>query len=252
VDGQREHHDLSVCREGGYDIAMGGVRAAVAAGFRVTTNTTLFDGADPNSVRAHFDELMAAGVESMMVSPGYTYEKAPDQNHFLGKARSRRLFRAILSNRKKTWQFNTHPLFSEYLMGKQNFECTPWGMPTYSIFGWQKPCYLLQDGYADSFQELLDSVEWENYGAKSGNPKCANCMVHSGHEASAVDYNFSSLKGFWETAKKYMFPSLYEDAEAQKLLNEWPKTQRGPLVQIAAVDADAKEEAAELQGVSRE
>jgi hopanoid biosynthesis associated radical SAM protein HpnH len=252
VDGQREHHDLSVCREGGYDIAMGGVRAAVAAGFRVTTNTTLFDGADPNSVRAHFDEMMAAGVESMMVSPGYTYEKAPDQNHFLGKARSRRLFRAILSNRKKTWQFNTHPLFSEYLMGKQNFECTPWGMPTYSIFGWQKPCYLLQDGYADSFQELLDSVEWENYGAKSGNPKCANCMVHSGHEASAVDYNFSSLKGFWETAKRYMFPSLYEDAEAQKLLNEWPKTQRGPLVQIAAPIADAKEEAAELQGVSRE
>ena len=111
VDGQREHHDFSVCREGGYDIAMEGVRAAVAAGFRVTTNTTLFDGADPNSVRAHFDELMAAGVESMMVSPGYTYDKAPDQNHFLGKARSRRMFRAILSNRKKSWEFNTHPLF---------------------------------------------------------------------------------------------------------------------------------------------
>src|SRR5271168_179252 len=112
VDGEREHHDFSVCREGGFDIAMEGVRAAVAAGFRVTTNTTLFDGADPNSVRAHFDELMAAGVESMMVSPGYTYDKAPDQNHFLGKAKSRRMFRAILSNRKKEWQFNTHPLFS--------------------------------------------------------------------------------------------------------------------------------------------
>jgi hopanoid biosynthesis associated radical SAM protein HpnH len=252
VDGQREHHDLSVCREGGYDIAMGGVRAAVAAGFRVTTNTTLFDGADPNSVRAHFDELMAAGVESMMVSPGYTYEKAPDQNHFLGKARSRRLFRAILSNRKKSWEFNTHPLFSEYLMGKRNFECTPWGMPTYSIFGWQKPCYLLQDGYADTFQELLDSVEWEKYGAKSGNPKCANCMVHSGHEASAVDYNFSSLKGFWVTAKKYIFPSLYKDEDALKLLNEWPKTQHGPLVQIAEAAEGAKEEAAELQGVARE
>src|ERR1700710_2951574 len=119
MDGQAEHHDLSVCREGGYDIAMEGVRAAVAAGFRVTTNTTLFDGADPNSVRAHFDEMMAAGVESMMVSPGYTYDKAPDQNHFLGKARSRRMFRAILSNRKKEWQFNTHPLFAEFLMGKQ-------------------------------------------------------------------------------------------------------------------------------------
>jgi hypothetical protein len=192
--------------------------------------------------------MMAAGVESMMVSPGYTYDKAPDQNHFLGKARSRRLFRAILSNRKKSWEFNTHPLFSEYLMGKRNFECTPWGMPTYSIFGWQKPCYLLQDGYADTFQELLDSVEWESYGAKSGNPKCANCMVHSGHEASAVDYNFSSLKGFLVTAKKYIFPSLYKDENALKLLNEWPKAQHGPLVQIA----DATEQAAELQGVSRE
>jgi hopanoid biosynthesis associated radical SAM protein HpnH len=248
LDGQREHHDFSVCREGGYDIAMEGVRAAVAAGFRVTTNTTLFDGADPASVRAHFDEMMAAGVESMMVSPGYTYEKAPDQDHFLVKARSRRLFRAILSNRKKTWHFNTHPLFSEYLMGKRNFECTPWGMPTFSIFGWQKPCYLLQDGYADTFQELLDSVEWENYGAKSGNPKCANCMVHSGHEASAVDYNFSSLKGFMVTAIKYIFPPRYEDEDARKLLNQWPKAQHGPLVQIAA----PAEEAAELQGVSGE
>jgi len=252
LDGQREHHDFSVCREGGYDIAMEGVQAAVAAGFRVTTNTTLFDGADPASVRAHFDEMMAAGVESMMVSPGYTYDKAPDQNHFLGKARSRRLFRAILSNRKKSWHFNTHPLFSEYLMGKRNFECTPWGMPTFSIFGWQKPCYLLQDGYADTFQELLDSVEWENYGAKSGNPKCANCMVHSGHEASAVDYNFSSLKGFLVTAKKYIFPPMYEDEAALKLLNEWPKAQHGPLVQIAAPDAAPAEEATELQGVSGE
>ena len=108
----------------------------------------------------------------------------------------------------------------------------------------------MQDGYADTFQELLDSVEWEKYGAKSGNPKCANCMVHSGHEASAVDYNFSSLKGFWETAKRYMFPSLYEDAEAQKLLNEWPKTQHGPLVQIADGVGAENEASSELQGVS--
>jgi len=116
----------------------------------VTTNTTLFDGADPNSVRAHFDELMAAGVESMMVSPGYTYDKAPDQKHFLGRARSKKMFRAILSNRKKTWRFNASPIFMEFLMGKKDLTCTPWGMPTFSIFGWQKPCYLLQDGYADT------------------------------------------------------------------------------------------------------
>jgi hopanoid biosynthesis associated radical SAM protein HpnH len=231
LDGQKEHHDLSVCREGGWEIAMEGVRAAVAAGFRVTTNTTLFDGADPNSVRAHFDEMMEAGVESMMLSPGYTYDKAPDQNHFLGKAKSRKMFRAILSNRKKGWRFNSHPLFLEYLMGHQNFKCTPWGMPTYNVFGWQKPCYLLQDGYADTFQELMDATEWARYGTDSGNPQCANCMVHSGHEASAVDYNFGSLKGFIKTAKAYM-SSLYPDEGARKLLNEWKPAHAGPLVQI--------------------
>jgi hopanoid biosynthesis associated radical SAM protein HpnH len=180
LDGEEEHHDFSVCREGGHEIALEGIKAAIAAGFRVTTNTTLFDGADPNSVRRHFDELMSVGVESMMLSPGYSYDKAPDQKHFLGKARTRRLFRAILSNRKKSWRFNQSPLFLEYLMGKRNYKCTPWGMPTYNIFGWQKPCYLLQDGYVDTFKELIDTTAWENYGTESGNPKCANCMVHCG------------------------------------------------------------------------
>lgn len=144
VDGERDHHDFSVCREGGYDIAMKGIRAALAGGFRVTTNTTLFDGADPNSVRRFFDELMDVGVESMMLSPGYSYDKAPDQQHFLGRARTRRLFRAILSNRKPTWRFNMSPLFGEFLMGRRNFRCTPWGMPTYNVFGWQKPCSTLR------------------------------------------------------------------------------------------------------------
>src|ERR1700678_3847964 len=114
LDGQKEHHDFSVCREGGYDIALEGIRAAIAAGFRVTTNTTLFDGADPNSVRAFFDEMMELGVEGMMVSPGYSYDKAPDQQHFLGRARTRRLFAGILSNRKKSWRFNQSPLFLEF------------------------------------------------------------------------------------------------------------------------------------------
>jgi len=191
VDGQKEHHDFSVCREGGYDQAIEGIREAVKRGFRVTTNTTLFDGADPKSVRAFFDEMMELGVEGMMLSPGYSYEKAPDQKHFLGRARTRRLFRAILSNRKKSWQFNQSKLFLEFLMGKRNYACTPWGMPTYNVFGWQKPCYLLQDGYADTFQELMDSVEWKNYGTESGNPKCANCMVHSGYEATAVNDTFA-------------------------------------------------------------
>src|ERR1700709_1443555 len=169
VDGEREHHDFGVCREGGYDIAMGGIHAAVAAGFRVTTNTTLFDGADPNPVRRHFDQMMDAGVESMMVSPGYTYDKAPDQQHFLGRAKSRKLFRSILSNRKKTWKFNAWPMFKAFLMGRKELTCTPWGMPTYSIFGWQKPVLLAEGTDVDEEEEVVPSVEWANYGTESGN-----------------------------------------------------------------------------------
>jgi len=233
VDGQKEHHDFSVCREGGYDLAIEGIREAIRRGFRVTTNTTLFDGADPKSVRAFFDEMMEVGVEGMMLSPGYSYEKAPDQKHFLGRARTRRLFRAILSNRKKSWQFNQSKLFLEFLMGKRSYACTPWGMPTYNVFGWQKPCYLLQDGYADTFEELMDSVEWKNYGTESGNPKCANCMVHSGYEASAVDHTFSGLGGFWATIKAE-FSTTYADADALEMLNEpvRPVHSFNPLVQI--------------------
>ena len=233
VDGQKEHHDFSVCREGGYELAVEGIREAVKRGFRVTTNTTLFDGADPKSVRAFFDEMMALGVEGMMLSPGYSYDKAPDQKHFLGRARTRRLFRAILSNRKPTWQFNQSMLFLEFLMGKRDFRCTPWGMPTYSIFGWQKPCYLLQDGYAETFAELMALTDWANYGTESGNPKCANCMVHSGYEASGVDYTFSSLKGLWQTARATLFTKNQDD-EALRMLNEpiKPVHSYNPLVQI--------------------
>ena len=241
VDGQREHHDFSVCREGGYEIATEGIKEAIRRGFRVTTNTTLFDGADPKSVRAHFDEMMDMGVESMMLSPGYSYDKAPDQKHFLGRARTRRMFRAILSNRKKSWRFNQSPLFLEFLMGRQQYSCTPWGMPTYNIFGWQKPCYLLQDGYADTFKELIETTEWKHYGTESGNPKCANCMVHSGYEASAVNHTFSSLRGFMETIRSTF--SHYDDASALNLLNEpvRPVHAFNPLVQIEGSGAELEE-----------
>ncbi|HEX8913378.1 MAG TPA: adenosyl-hopene transferase HpnH, partial [Humisphaera sp.] len=216
LDGQREHHDFAVCREGGYDIAVEGVREAVKRGFRVTTNSTLFDGADPKSVRAFFDEMMDLGVEGMMLSPGYSYDKAPDQQHFLGRARTRRLFKTILSNRKKRWVFNQSPLFLEFLMGQRQYACTPWGMPTYNVFGWQKPCYLLQDGYADSFAELIETTEWERYGTESGNRKCANCMVHSGYEASAVNDTFGSVRGFLATVRAVLFGGAYKDDEARK------------------------------------
>jgi hopanoid biosynthesis associated radical SAM protein HpnH len=239
MDGQKEHHDFSVCREGGYDIALDAMREALGRGFRVTTNTTLFDGADPNSVRAFFDEMMSLGVEGMMLSPGYSYDKAPDQKHFLGRARTRRLFRAILANRKPSWVFNQSPLFLEFLMGRRDYPCTAWGMPTFNLFGWQKPCYLLQDGYADTFDELMRTTEWHRYGTESGNPKCANCMVHSGYEASAVNDTFGSLRGFWATVRA-TFSSSYKDEEALAMLNEpaHPLHAYDPLVQIEAAVSD--------------
>ena len=231
LDGQRDHHDFSVCREGGYDIAVEGIKAAVKAGFRVTPNSTFFDGTDPNSVRAHFDEMMAIGVEGIVLSPGYSYDKAPDQTHFMGRARVRKLFRAILSNRKKSWKFNMSPLFLEFLMGDRNYDCTPWGSPAYSIFGWQKPCYLLLDGYADTFKEMMETTKFEEYGVASGNPKCANCMVSCGYEPTAVIDGFGSMSGFWAMVKGTF--SLYKNKHALDLLNEPAPHGPATLVQIA-------------------
>jgi hopanoid biosynthesis associated radical SAM protein HpnH len=233
MDGQREHHDFAVCREGTYDKAVDGIQEALRRGFRLTTNTTLFDGADSKSVRAFFDDMMELGVEGMMLSPGYTYDKAPDQDHFLSKKKTRRLFREILSNRRKKWRFNMSPLFLEYLMGRREYECTPWGMPSYSIFGWQKPCYLMTDGYADSFQELLRDTKWEQYGGQSGNPKCANCMVHSGYEATAVNDTFGSLRGFAATVRATLF-DRYDDPDVDGDTPITPRRSTGPLVQIGA------------------
>jgi len=245
LDGQREHHDFSVCREGGYDIAVEGIREAVKRGFRVTTNATLFDGADANSVRAFFDEVMTMGVEGIVLSPGYTYDKAPDQKHFLGRARSRRLFRAILSNRKKSWKFNMSPLFLEFLMGKRNYECTPWGNPAYNIFGWQKPCYLLQDGYASTFKELIEETQWENYGTESGNPKCANCMVSCGYEPSSVNEMFGSFRGFMAAVKATIF-DRYEDQGARDLLTS-PLLNGHSSPSLVQISSDAKHQMEETR-----
>ena len=231
MDGEREHHDFSVCREGTYDVAVNGIRMALERGFRVTTNTTLFEGADPKSVRQFFDDMTELGVEGMMLSPGYTYDKAPDQQHFLTRKKTRHLFNQILSNRHEKWRFNMSPLFLEYLMGKRNYKCTPWGMPTYNIFGWQKPCYLLQDGYADTFDELISETEWDRYGTESGNPKCANCMVHSGYEATAVNDTFGSLGGFLSTVRATLF-NRYKDPDLMDGPSGDAGRDSGQLVQI--------------------
>ena len=231
MDGQEENHDFAVCREGTYQKAIAGIRLAVERGFRVTTNTTLFDGADPNSVRAFFDEMMDLGVEGMMVSPGYAYDTAPDQTGFLKRKNTHELFEMILSNRKdgrRRWRFNQSALFLEFLMGKRDFECTPWGNPTYNIFGWQKPCYLLQEGYVDTFEELMRDTQWERYGRASGNPKCQNCMVHCGYEPSAVDYTFSGFPGLWATVKAMVF-STYANPRAKRRLEEEKSKPHGPM-----------------------
>jgi hopanoid biosynthesis associated radical SAM protein HpnH len=206
MDGLRDEHDLAVCRGGVYDVAVKAIKAALRRGHRVTTNTTLFDDANPERVRQFFDRMMELGVEGMMISPGYSYQKAPDQQHFLKRARTRELFTRILSRPKATWRFNQSPLFLEFLMGRKEYQCTPWGNPTYNVFGWQKPCYLLQDGYAKSFRELMETTEWSNYGT-SKNEKCADCMVHCGYEASAVEDTFGTLSGFSRTVKLTLLPT---------------------------------------------
>src|SRR2546430_1634265 len=201
MDGLREEHDEAVCREGVYDQAVEGIRAALRRGFRVTTNTTLFDGASAIRMQMFFDEMMDLGVEGMMLSPGYSYSKAPDQEHFLLRQKTHELFSKMLSNPKKRWKFNQSPLFLQFLMGKWDFECTPWGNPTYNMFGWQRPCYLLQEGYAATFKELMETTRWEGYGHRSGNEKCKDCMVHCGYEPTAVNTTFTSWKGFKATVE---------------------------------------------------
>ena len=206
MDGLETEHDLAVCRDGVYDVAVKAIQAALKRGFRVTTNTTVFDGADPEQMRKFFDAMMGLGVEGMMISPGYSYDKAPDQKNFLKRNRTKELFSQILHRPKKGWRFNQSPLFLDFLMGKIEYQCTPWGNPTYNIFGWQKPCYLLQEGYAGSFRELLDDTQWENYGS-GRHEKCADCMVHCGYEASAVNDTFSSWRGFGRTVKATLSPA---------------------------------------------
>jgi hopanoid biosynthesis associated radical SAM protein HpnH len=206
MDGLQEEHDMAVCRDGVYDVAVRAIKAALARGFRVTTNTTLFNDADPERVRNFFDAMMELGVEGMMISPGYSYEKAPDQKNFLKRQRTREVFTRILHKPKKLWRFNQSPLFLDFLMGKVDYQCTPWGNPTYNIFGWQKPCYLLQDGYTATFKELIEDTDWDNYGT-GRNEKCADCMVHCGYEASAVNDTFSTLRGFGRTVVATLMPT---------------------------------------------
>src|SRR5437763_10406040 len=187
LDGDREMHDHSVCEEGVYERTVAAIRAAKARGFRVNINCTLFNDADPDRVARFFDQAGALGIDGITVSPGYAYERAPDQAHFLTRARTKQLFRAIFRRGRgaRAWSFSQSSLFLDFLAGNQEYHCTPWGNPTRNVFGWQRPCYLLGEGYARTFRELMEETDWDAYG--TGNyEKCADCMVHSGYEATAV------------------------------------------------------------------
>ena len=240
LDGLDAEHDASVCRPGTYDKAVRAIEKALARGFRVTTNTTLFHGADSERTADFFDAAMRLGVEGMMVSPGYSYVAAPDQEHFLARAATREFFRRVFRSpeRRKRWRFNQSPLFLEFLVGTREHDCTPWGMPSRGVFGWQKPCYLLQEGYANSFQELIDDTDWDRYGPASGNPNCRDCMVHSGFEASAVEEGFSSWRGFVAMARGALFgPRVPAPSGHLMPAAPGPAPEAAPLESGTALDA---------------
>ncbi len=196
IDGLEDRHDESVSREGTFAEAIEAVKLAQAAGFKVNTNTTVFNTDTPQDVRDVLDYLNDdLKVDKMMISPGYAYEKAPDQDHFLGVTETREMFaKAFGDGRRKKWRMNHSPLFLDFLEGKVEYECTAWGVPSYSVFGWQKPCYLMSDGtHAKTYKELIETTEWEKYG-RGKHEKCANCMAHCGYETSAVLATMGSLK----------------------------------------------------------
>ena len=185
LDGLREHHDRAVCQQGVFDRAVSAIRAAKAAGFQVNANATIFDGHAPEKIAAFLDFTTELGV-NVSISPGYAYERAPDQDHFLNRRNTKELFREVFRRGEgKKWLLSHSALFLDFLTGNQEYMCTPWGMPTRNVFGWQKPCYLLGEGYAKSFRELMEGTDWDSYGT-GRYEKCANCMAHCGYEPTAA------------------------------------------------------------------
>ena len=199
LDGSKDEHDKSVCQQGVYEKAVEAIKKAKDAGFRCNINCTFFDGTDPERAANFFDDVMAMGVDGITVSPGYAYERAPDQQHFLNRKRTKQLFRDIFrrGNKGKKWEFSQSSLFLDFLAGNQTYECTPWANPTRNVFGWQRPCYLLGEGYAKTFNELMETTDWDSYGTGKYE-KCANCMAHCGYEPTAATAALNNpLKAAW-------------------------------------------------------
>ncbi|HEU5029095.1 MAG TPA: adenosyl-hopene transferase HpnH [Spirillospora sp.] len=195
IDGLKERHDESVSKDGVFDQAVDAIRAAKAAGFAVYTNSTFYNTDTPETIRETLDYLNdELGVDRMEIAPGYAYEKAPDQDRFLGVQQTRELFAAAFAGgRRRRWRLNHSPLYLDFLEGRREFACTPWGVPSYSLLGWQKPCYLLADGYAATWKELLETTDWDAYG-RGRDPRCDNCMAHCGYEPTAVLATTQSLR----------------------------------------------------------
>ncbi|GAB3563058.1 adenosyl-hopene transferase HpnH [Amycolatopsis endophytica] len=195
IDGLEDKHDASVRKEGGFQAAVEAIKLAQSQGFKVMTNTTFFNTDSPQDVIDVLDYLNdVVKVDNMQLSPGYAYEKAPDQEHFLGVQQTRELFtKAFAEGRRKKWRLNHSPVFLDFIEGKRDLECTPWGIPSYSLLGWQRPCYLLDDGYAKTWRELIEDTDWDKFG-RGKDPRCANCMAHCGYEPTAVIATTSSLK----------------------------------------------------------
>ena len=191
LDGLKAHHDKSVCRDGVFEKAVAAIKVAKAKGFAVNVNATIFDGHAPEDVAGFLDFCKEIDV-GVSISPGYAYERAPNQEHFLNRKKTKELFRSIFALGKgKKWNFVHSSVFLDFLAGNQNFTCTPWGMPTRNVFGWQKPCYLLGEGFVKTYHELLTTTEWEKYGTGKYE-KCADCMAHCGYEPTAANVSISN------------------------------------------------------------
>ena len=256
LDGLKEHHDKSVCQDGVFDRAVSAIRAARAAGFRVNVNCTLFDTASPDEAAKFFDfATNELDVEGVTVSPGYAYERAPDQTHFLTRRKTKDLFRAVFRLGKgKKWRFSQSTMFLDFLAGNQEYHCTPWGNPTRNIFGWQRPCYLLGEGYVSSFKQLMEETDWDRYGTGKYE-KCANCMVHCGYEPTAVTATVSHplralkvwLKGIETEAPMAPEIDLSRQRPAEYIFENMVKR----FMEEPAADAGSKERRREKGGAER-
>ncbi len=214
LDGLEDEHDQAVAQAGVFQRAVGAIEKAREKGFRVNVNCTLFNNAEPERAAAFFDFVNDLGIEGITVSPGYAYERAPDQAHFLSRRQTKELFRELFRRgRGRKWRFSQSSLFLDFLAGNQSYRCTPWSNPTRNIFGWQRPCYLLNEGYAGSFKELMEDTDWDSYGT-GRYEKCANCMVHCGYEGTAVS---DTIARPWKAAKVALLGIRTEGAMAPEI-----------------------------------